>query len=473
MTSNPELKVARIRGMRLPLPPKANGGAQTSLSQMTVFQAATCAHDITLYGPADSTIIEFAGEIAAKLGLKTRKNSSADTIEIYNTDEKIGRIQLRTSGRSAIGYRDPNADLYEQELVDLLIEDDRQQPYDIVHSHAKKLTDSLLTGMLDNHKILTHCHEHKLIYKTYKYPVICISHRQAAVFRQQGIFVYDVMHNGLDPFTHHYVEEHADYLVWVGRFTEVKGPLQAIKIAKKARKILILAGPTHSYRAPSLFFFNTTIKPLIDVEDRELLNRMGSLSVTEIKQELATICKYTESPIIFVGVVNDLEKQILYGRAEATLFPIKWHEPFGRVMIESMACGTPVIGYAKVGPIFCGAVKEVIEDGVTGFHIHAKNDEEAINKAVSALTRITVINRKQVRGVFDRDWTSERLAKQIDAAYRRRLAEPKKPLEICKSGSPNWLIGFTNMFRKYRILQILLVWLGRNRQQVDRDSEPT
>ena len=83
-----------------------------------------------------------------------------------------------------------------------------------------------------------------------------------------------------------------------------------------------------------------------------------------------------------------------------------------------------MIGYVKVGSIQCGAVEEVIEDGVTGFHVKAENDEDAINKAVEAVLRLPEINRKRVREVFDSDWNSERMARQIDATYKRCLGEP-------------------------------------------------
>ena len=93
-------------------------------------------------------------------------------------------------------------------------------------------------------------------------------------------------------------------------------------------------------------------------------------------------------------------------------------------MIESMACGTPVVGYIKVGSELYGAIEEIIEDGVTGFHVKAENDEDAINKAVEAILRLPKINRKRVKEVFDRDWNSECMARQIDSAYKCCLAEP-------------------------------------------------
>lgn len=419
--------------MRQPYPPKGYGGTQRSMAQMTVFQAAMCAHDITLYGPADSTIIEFAAGIAAKLGLDAQKSETS--ISILNADGRTGHIRLRTSGRAAIGYRDPNERSYNRELIRLILEDEGLQPFDIVHSHDKALTALLLNSEIEHHKILTHSHETRIKYSTHKYPVICLSRSHAEGSKQRGIFVYDTLHHGLDPFTHHYVEEHAGYLVWVGRMIAYKGPLTAIDIARKAGKPIILAGTTHGRNDRSKKYFAKSIQPHLDITDEGLLDRLYGKPNDEIMAEIATICTHTRTPAIFVGGADERQKQTLYGHAEATLFPIKWREPFGRVMIESMACGTPVVGNVRIGSVHCGAVEEVIEDGVTGFHIAAGNDQEAIDKAVLAVNRLGEIDRKQVRSVFDRDWTSERLAKQLDDTYRRRLAEPAVPLDSYDSSS--------------------------------------
>jgi len=119
------------------------------------------------------------------------------------------------------------------------------------------------------------------------------------------------------------------------------------------------------------------------------------------------------------NLAKSFGQQTLFENACATLFPICWAEPFGRVMIESMACGTPVIGNIRVGSVFCGSVEEVIEDGVSGFHVDATDPDDAIAKAVLAAARISELDRRVVRQIFDRDWNSVRVAREIDAAYRR------------------------------------------------------
>jgi glycosyltransferase involved in cell wall biosynthesis len=427
------LKIARIANMRQPLPPLEYGGAQRSIAQMTVFQAAICAHDVTLYGPADSTIIEFGAELAQQMALQARPITEENRLEITNSDGRIGHIRFRTTGRNAIGYGHPEQDSYHAELLDLLIQDDHQQPFDIIHSHNKGLTRSLFASSVDPHKILTHCHSTSLG-KSARYPVICISNDQAARLRERGCYVYDVMHHGLDPYTHTYCADHAGYLVWVGRFIECKGASQAIEIARQAGKPLLLAGTTHGSDTVSLEYFKNSIAPLIHVNDTNFPDRMHGASADEVRREIETLGGTTENPVIFVGGVDDEQKQMLYGNAEATLFPVTWREPFGRVMIESMACGTPVIGYVQVGDITCGAVEEVIEDGITGFHVRGQ-EEEALAQAVLAVGRLPELDRRKVRTVFERDWSSDRLARQLDAAYRRRLSEPRKPPGLRRAGA--------------------------------------
>ncbi len=113
-----------------------------------------------------------------------------------------------------------------------------------------------------------------------------------------------------------------------------------------------------------------------------------------------------------IGEVNDQSKEGFLGGAAALLFPIDWPEPFGLVMIEAMACGTPVIAFSA------GSVPEVIDDGVNGFIV--KDEREAI----AAVARLGTIDRRQVRASFERRFTARRMAQQYlhhyqDLAERR------------------------------------------------------
>ncbi len=142
-------------------------------------------------------------------------------------------------------------------------------------------------------------------------------------------------------------------LIFLGRIERIKGAHTAIKVAKATGNKLIIAGNI-SKLPEEIEYFNDQIKPHID-----------GINVD------------------FVGEVNDVEKNILLGMAKALLMPIEWNEPFGIVMIEAIACGTPVIAFRR------GSVPEVVENGITGFIV--EDDEEMISK-ISMIDSINRIN---------------------------------------------------------------------------------
>jgi glycosyltransferase involved in cell wall biosynthesis len=117
----------------------------------------------------------------------------------------------------------------------------------------------------------------------------------------------------------------------------------------------------------------------------------------------------------FIGEINDAQKPAFLSGAHALIFPINWPEPFGLVMIEAMACGTPVIAFN------CGSVPEVIDPGVTGFIV---ND---IDAAVAATRKVHTLDRARVRATFDRRFTARRMAEDYLDLYEE-LAHPVRHL---------------------------------------------
>jgi glycosyltransferase involved in cell wall biosynthesis len=109
--------------------------------------------------------------------------------------------------------------------------------------------------------------------------------------------------------------------------------------------------------------------------------------------------------IEFVGEIDEQQKAAFLGNAAALLFPICWPEPFGLVVIEAMACGTPVIAFR------CGSVPELIEDGVTGFVVESYRD------SLSAIDCVAVISRRTVRASFERRFTARRMAEDYFRVY--------------------------------------------------------
>ena len=163
-------------------------------------------------------------------------------------------------------------------------------------------------------------------------------------------------------------------------------PDRAIAIAKRAGLPLKIAAKVD---AVDTAYFHEVVEPLLD------------------------------HPLIeFVGEIGDSEKSAFLGNAQALLFPIDWPEPFGLVMIEAMACGTPVIAW------HCGSVPEIVDHGETGF-IVATEDE-----AVAALARLQLIDRRRVRDVFEERFTATVMARNYLRLYWRLYAGIKHAVSI-------------------------------------------
>ena len=121
------------------------------------------------------------------------------------------------------------------------------------------------------------------------------------------------------------------------------------------------------------------------------------------------------SNVEFVGEIGEEDKAALLGDAVALLFPVDWPEPFGLVMIEAMACGTPVIAYRR------GSVPEVLEDGTTGFIV------DTIEEAVTAVRRIGSLDRAKIRAEFEQYFTAERMARDYLNIYQQHTSQLARP----------------------------------------------
>jgi glycosyltransferase involved in cell wall biosynthesis len=170
------------------------------------------------------------------------------------------------------------------------------------------------------------------------------------------------------------------YLAFLGRISPEKGPEAAIEIASRAGLPLKLAAKIDK---ADRSYWNDRVEPLVNAHPN----------------------------VEFVGEIGEREKAGFLGNARALLFPIDWPEPFGLVMIEALACGTPVVAFP------CGAVAEVIEDGTSGFIVRN------VDEAVGAIGRIGNVSRRQVRAAFDRRFTARQMAENYLAIYRRLVGE--------------------------------------------------
>ena len=172
-------------------------------------------------------------------------------------------------------------------------------------------------------------------------------------------------------------EPKGDYLAFLGRICPEKGPVAAIEIAQRTRMKLKIAAKVD--RADQEYF-KKVVQPLL-----------------------------SQPHVEFIGEIGEEQKGAFLGGAKALLFPIEWPEPFGLVMIEAMACGTPVIANRW------GSVPEIVEHGVTGFIV------DSIDEAAAAVAAVDGIDRASVRRCFDLRFTSETMARSYLKLYERLL----------------------------------------------------
>ena len=209
------------------------------------------------------------------------------------------------------------------------------------------------------------------------FPLVSISHNQRLPLAAANW--YGMIHHGLADVHYPFNPKPKGYLAFLGRISAEKGPERAIRIAIASGIPLKIAAKVDG---ADLAYFRLVIEPML------------------------------AHPLIeFLGEIGDEHKGEFLGNARALLFPIDWPEPFGLVMIEAMACGTPVIAWR------CGSVPEVIEDRRTGFIV------ESMDEAIEAVEAVGQLNRGAIRAAFERRFSSRAMARQYVELYERLLGE--------------------------------------------------
>ena len=261
----------------------------------------------------------------------------------------------------------------------------RAQEFDVLHFHTDMIhfpffediaerTLTTLHGRLDMKDLPE-------VYRRWRtFPLVSISYDQR---RPLGFANWaGTVHHGLKADLYRPSLQGRGYLAFLGRISPEKRPDRAIAVATRMGKPLRIAAKVD--RADQVYF-DEKIEPLL------------------------------HHPLVeYIGEIGDERKSEFLGGAEALLFPIDWPEPFGLVMIEAMACGTPVVAYD------CGSVREVVEDGVTGFIV--RNEDEA----VAAAARAATLDRVAIRRRFEERFSSIAMARRYLDLYARlgRAAAP-------------------------------------------------
>jgi glycosyltransferase involved in cell wall biosynthesis len=329
------------------VPPQLYGGTERVVSWLTE-ELVAAGHDVTLYASGDS--------------------STSATL-VPGIERAIWRETRRV---------DPIP--YHLAMIERVFRE--QNDYDVIHFHTDWLhfpfvrwnripVVTTLHGRLDQP-------EHEMQFRTWpEVPLISISDHQRAPMPHASWIA--TVHNGLPASLLRPSYAPGQYLLFLGRLSPEKRVDRAVAIAAAAGLPLKIAA-----RIPD--------------EDRAYFERVVS-----------PVFDAAGSRIEFLGEVGGARKEDLLRGAAALLFPIDWPEPFGLVMIEAMACGTPVIAWRG------GSVNEIVEDGINGFVV------DDLDQAISVVGRLRTIDRRVCRARFEERFTSARMAASYLEVYRRRL----------------------------------------------------
>jgi glycosyltransferase involved in cell wall biosynthesis len=341
-----KMRIAQVAPLYESVPPAQYGGTERVVSYLTE-ELVRQGHDVTLYASGDSVT-------RARLVPVTPRSLRLDTDAVDRMAHHI--VMLEMVARDA-------------------------ETYDVIHFHCDYLHFPLsrrlgvpqlttLHGRLDIPDL-------QVLYREFDdMPVVSISDAQ----RRPLPFAHwlGTVYHGLPLDLYTYREEPGSYFAFVGRISPEKGVDRAVEIARRTGIPLKVAAKVD---AVDREYFETRIAPLF------------------------------EDPLVeFIGEVNDRQKNELLANARALLFPINWPEPFGLVMTEALACGTPVIAFRH------GSVPEVIDHGLTGFIV------DTIDEAVEAVAMIDGINRRYCRQVFEERFSAPRMTRDYLRLYQA-LAE--------------------------------------------------
>jgi glycosyltransferase involved in cell wall biosynthesis len=338
------MHIAQVAPIAESVPPKLYGGTERVVAWLTD-ALIDLGHRVTLFASGDSS-------------------TKADLVAVWPSALRLGHPPT-----------DPM--LAHAALLEAVA--GRAHEFDVIHCHV----DWTLLPLLIRQPtpFVTTCHGRldlpgldTVLQKFPWAPFVSISDRQRAPVQSANWFATVYHGMPVDLLSPSYAD--GEYLAFLGRLTPEKGPEAAIRIAHATGLPLHIAAKLPRGERG---FYKKHLQPLVD-----------------------------GNQVRIIGEVNDRAKQGFLSGARAVLFPITWPEPFGLVMIESMACGTPVIAFRA------GSVPEVIEEGVTGFIV--ESEEEAVDVIKHRLPKL---DRRRVREGFERRFSSRRMAEDYVNVYQQ------------------------------------------------------
>jgi glycosyltransferase involved in cell wall biosynthesis len=339
------VRIAQVAPLFESVPPKFYGGTERVVHTLTE-ELVREGHEVTLFASGDS---QTSAKLLAPRPIAIRLDKECH--------DKLANHVL---------------------MVEMV--EQRSSNFDVVHYHidglhfptARRSTVPSVTTLhgRQDHKELAD------LYREYSdIPLVSISNDQRGPL--PWVNWQATVYHGLPKENFRFNARPQNYLAFLGRISREKRVDAAIEIAKKVGIPLKIAAKVDQADED---YFSSVIRPLLD------------------------------HPLVeYIGEIGEDAKSEFLGNALALLFPIDWPEPFGLVMIEAMACGTPVLAFRR------GSVPEVIDEGVTGFIV------DNVSEAVRALRRLPSINRRTCRATFERRFDASRMAADYVAVYERLI----------------------------------------------------
>lgn len=356
------MRIAQVAPLYESVPPKLYGGTERVVSWLSE-ELVRLGHDVTVFASGDS--------------LTTARLIPSCQESLRLSPESVDHLAHHFVQMEQVLRHKDEFDLIHFHVDYLHFPMSRRERY----AHV-----TTLHGRLDIPDLVP-------LYNVYsEMPVVSISDAQREPL--PGLNWQGTVHHGMPSDSYKFHRKGGNYLAFLGRTSPEKGLDRAIEIAEAAGMPLKIAAKVDKADQD---YFETVIQPLLGSADVE-----------------------------FIGEIGYPEKNEFLGNAAALLFPIAWPEPFGIVMMEAMACGTPVIAYPF------GSVPEIVEDGVSGYLV------SDLAGAVEAVRQIGKIDRKKVRKQFENHFTADRMALDYLKIYERMVSRKKTPL-TASSGVLNWM----------------------------------
>lgn len=343
------MKIAQIPPLYESVPPKMYGGTERVVSYLTE-ELVKQGHEVTLFGT----------------------NDSITKAELFPICEQA--IRLNKTVQDPLAYH----------IMQMMAVTEHAHEYDVLHFHNDYIHYPFSSNAGYTHLTTLHGRldlpELKMIYKKFDtLPLVSISNDQRKP--QPNANWAATVYHGLPLNLYQKGNGEGGYLAFIGRISPEKRPDRAIEIAKRTGLKLKIAAKVDM---ADQVYYEQIIKPMMD------------------------------HPLIeFIGEIGEAEKGEFLGNAIALLFPIDWPEPFGMVMIEAMANGTPVIAFD------CGSVPEVLDNNITGFIVNH------IDQAVEAVNNIHRIDRNICRQVFEEKYSAAVMAYNYLAVYEKLIKQSR------------------------------------------------